>query len=96
MCGREGASVKAKVLLPLTTVIAHGTVPHLLCVSYEVSQTMARRMYRVFIETIQNKNGEEYMRTPTASDLKGICTLHRRVHEVSGMFGSLGCMLTKW
>jgi hypothetical protein len=95
MCGREGASIEAKVLLPLTA-IAHGTAPHLLCVNYQVSQTMARRMYRVFIETIQHVYGDEYMRTPTATDLKAICTLHRRVHGVSGMLGSLDCMLTKW
>ena len=95
MCGREGASLEAKVLLPLT-VVAHGTPPHLLCVNYQVSQTMARRVYRVFIETIQKIYGDEYMRMPTASDLKAICTLHRRVHRVSGMFGSLDCMLTKW
>jgi hypothetical protein len=40
------------------------------------------------------------MRTaPTATDLKAICTLHRRkVHGggVSGMLGSLDCILTKW
>ncbi len=49
------------------------------------------------IETIQKIYGDEYMRVPTASDLKAICTLHRRVHHrVSGMFGSLDCMLTKW
>jgi hypothetical protein len=99
MCGREGASVEAKVLLPLTA-IAHGIAPHLLCVNSQVlSQTMARRIYRVFIETMQQVyDGDEYMRTPTATDLKAIlCTLHRRVHGVSGtMLGSLDCMLTKW
>jgi hypothetical protein len=58
---------------------------------------MARKIYRVFIETIQRIYGDEYLRTPTASDLKAICTLHRRVHGVSGMLGSLDCcMLTKW
>jgi hypothetical protein len=96
MCGREGASLEAKILLPLTA-IAHGTAPHLLCMNYQVSQeAMARKMYRVFIETIQEVYGDEYMRTPTATDLKAICALHRRVHGVSGMLGSLDCMLTKW
>jgi hypothetical protein len=95
MCGREGVSLKAKVLLPLTA-IAHGTSPHCLCVNYQVSQAMARKMYRVFLETIQKIYGDEYTRTPTAKDLKAICTLHRRVHGVSGMLGSLDCMLTKW
>ncbi len=95
MCGRVGASLEAKILLPLT-VIAYGSAPHSLCVTYQVSQSMARKIYRVFIETIQKIYGDEYLRTPTASDLKAICTLHRRVHGVSGMIGSLDCMLTKW
>jgi hypothetical protein len=33
---------------------------------------------------------------PTAADLRVICALHQRVHGVSGMLGSLDCMLTKW
>jgi hypothetical protein len=95
MCGRVGASLEAKVLLPLTA-IAYGDAPHSLCVTYQVSQSMARKMYRVFLQTIQTIYGDEYMRTPTATDLKAICTLHRRVHGVNGMLGSLDCMLTKW
>ncbi len=54
-------------------------------------------MYRVFIETIQQVYGNEFMRTHTATDLNAICsTLHRSVHGVNGMLGSLDCMLTKW
>jgi hypothetical protein len=95
MCGRVGASLEAKVLLPLAA-IAYGDAPHSLCLTYQVSPSMARKIYRVFLHTIQNIYGCEYMRTPTATDLKAICTLHRRVHGVSGMLGSLDCMLTKW
>jgi hypothetical protein len=60
---------------------------------------MAIKIYRVFLETIQKINGDGYIRTPTPpTDLKAICTLHRRVHGVSGMLGSLlDCMLLpKW
>jgi hypothetical protein len=60
---------------------------------------MARKIYRVFLETIQKIYGDEYMRTPSTAttDLKkAICTLHKRVHGVSGMLGSLDCMVTKW
>jgi hypothetical protein len=64
MCGRVGPSLEAKVLLPLAA-IAYGAAPHFLCVTYQVSQSMARKMYRVFLETIQTIYGDEYMRTPT-------------------------------
>jgi Plant transposon protein len=38
----------------------------------------------------------EYLRSPTASDMAAINQLHRRVHSVDGMIGSLDCMHTYW
>ena len=35
-------------------------------------------------------------RRPTAHDIKNITTLHKAVHGVNGMFGSLDCMHTYW
>jgi Plant transposon protein len=42
--------------------------------------------------------GDEYMRLPTAEDIRNITALwHKRVHEVDGMHhGSLNCMHTYW
>ncbi len=33
---------------------------------------------------------------PSAADLRNIVALHKRVHGVDGMIGSLDCMQTKW
>jgi hypothetical protein len=38
--------------------------------------------------------GDEFMRLPTADDLKGLVALHKEMHGVPGMFGSLDCMHT--
>ncbi len=79
MCGRVGPSLEAKVLLPLATIAYGDHALHSLRVTYQVSQSrlwLARKIYRVFFETIQKIYGDEYMRTPTATDLKAICTLH--------------------
>jgi Plant transposon protein len=40
--------------------------------------------------------GEEYNRSPTTQDLVAINQLHRQVHGVEGMVGSLDCMNTYW
>lgn len=93
--GRVGASVEQKVLLPLHA-LAHGVAPHSLCSMFSVSPTMARRCYRNFCTAMQDVFGDEFMRLPTAADLKRIVALHKREHAVDGMFGSLDCMHVRW
>ena len=39
---------------------------------------------------------KEYLRIPTPADLKSLTKLHKAVHGVDGMFGSLDCMHTVW
>jgi Plant transposon protein len=38
----------------------------------------------------------EYLRVPDGNDLKNICALHKEVHGVNGMIGSLDCSHTYW
>ena len=38
----------------------------------------------------------EYLRLPTQSDVYSINQLHKQVHGVEGMIGSLDCMHTYW
>jgi hypothetical protein len=39
---------------------------------------------------------KEFLRLPTATDLKSIVKLHKSVHSVDGMIGSLDCTHTFW
>ena len=39
---------------------------------------------------------DEYLRLPTEADVKAVTRLHKNVHGVDGMFGSLDCMHTYW
>jgi hypothetical protein len=39
---------------------------------------------------------KEFLRLPTATDLKNIVKLHKSVHIVDGMIGSLDCTPTFW
>jgi hypothetical protein len=93
--GRIGASLEAKVLLPLKT-LAYGVAPHTFCDYFQMSVPMARECYKKFIDTVCHLYMAEYLGLPTAADVRNIVDLHRRVHGVEGMIGSLDCMQTKW
>jgi hypothetical protein len=93
--GRTGASMEAKVLLPLR-VLAYGDAPHNYCDYFQMSQSMARRCCREFNRMIPEIFADEYIRLPTAEDLQAVSGLHKVVHGVDGMFGSLDCMHTYW
>jgi len=57
---------------------------------------MARTCCREFDNAIKVSYLEEYLRVPTAGDLQSILKLHKSVHKVDGMFGSLDCSHTFW
>ena len=47
-------------------------------------------------QTIKLLYMEEYLRLPTPVDLKATIDLHKRVHGVDGMMGSIDCTHTYW
>jgi hypothetical protein len=97
MFGRMGASVEAKVLLPLKSLAYGGVAPHCFADYFQVSQPMARECVKQFIRVIiPYLYSQEFLRLPTPVDLKNITALHERVHGVPGMVGSLDCMQTRW
>jgi Plant transposon protein len=93
--GNEGASMEAKVLLPIRT-LAYGVGDHCFMDVYQMSPSMAQTCCTTFCRVIPQLFGEEYMRLPTAADLRAITALHKEVHGVDGMLGSLDCMHTYW
>ena len=95
MCGRVGASMEVKVLLPLRC-LAYGDAPHCFCSCFQVSISQSKEIYNRFLAKIYRIYKDEYLRLPTAADLKSVTTLHKAVHGVPGMIGSLDCMQTKW
>jgi hypothetical protein len=61
-----------------------------------MSPEMARKCCKEFDKAIKECYMKEYLRTPTPEDLKAICKLHKAVHKVDGLFGSLDCSHTYW
>lgn len=93
--GREGASIEARLLLPLKT-LAYGVAPKTFRDYFQMSKTQARECCNNFDATIKLLYEKEYLRVPTKADLKSITKLHKAVHGVDGLFGSLDCMHTVW
>jgi hypothetical protein len=79
--GRVGASLEAKILLPLKT-LAYGVAPHtLFCDYFQMSVPMARECYKQFLDTVCHLYMAEYLGLPSAADLRNIVALHsKRVH----------------
>ena len=93
--GTVGASLEAKLLLPLKT-LAYGVPPHTFQDYFQMSATLARDCCVQFDLGIKTLYQREYLRLPTKNDLKSLSNLHKHHHGVDGMFGSLDCMHTFW
>lgn len=93
--GRPSASLEVKLLHPLKT-LAFGVGHHCFRDYFQLSRTMARQCVLNFCRKIKELYRNEFLRLPTAVDLKSITNLHKAVHGVPGMFGSLDCMHVPW
>ena len=86
---------QAKILLPMKT-LSHGVAAYTFIDYFSMSETQARKCLSEYITSMTRCFAEEYLRTPTSSDLKSILALHQSKHAVQGMFGSLDCMHILW
>ena len=93
--GETGASLACRLLLPLKTM-AYGVPPHTFRDYFQMSTSLARECCIQFDMAIKRLYQKEYLRIPTTNDLKSICKLHKAVHGVDGMFGSLDCTHAIW
>lgn len=94
---RHNAQVStfARILYPLKT-LAHGTSRTAFEDYYQFSNTFAGECSKEFDLAIGALYTAEYLRRPTADDLKRIELLHFKQHGVRGMYGSLDCMHSMW
>lgn len=93
--GKPGASLEARLLLPIKC-LSFGVPPKAFSDCFQMSPTLAKDCYNNFNQVLTGLHKAEYLRVPTQADLKAINRLHRNVHGVHGMFGSLDCMHTYW
>ena len=93
--GKEGASLEARLLLPLKC-LSFGVPPKTFTDYFQMSPTLAKDCCNNFNAKLTTLYRKEYLRLPTKEDLHSINRLHRKVHGVNGMFGSLDCMHTYW
>ena len=91
----EQSSLEAKLLLPLKT-LAYGVPPHTFMDYFHMSPTHCNDCCKQFDLAIQLVYTKEFLRVPTAADLKAITRLHSSIHGVDGLLGSLDCTHTYW
>ena len=73
--GRIGASFEARLLLPLKS-LGYGVPPHTFRDYFQMSPTFARDCCRNYNKMIIKLYKKEYLRLPTAADVKAIFQLH--------------------
>ena len=61
-----------------------------------MSRTTARTCVKEFCLRVKQKYQGEYLRLAEPQDIQSIVRLHKDVHEVNGMYGSLDCMHVFW
>ena len=94
--GSRGASMEARILLPLKCM-GYGVPPHCFMDYFSMSSTLAKDCYNNFQDACVQLYLKEYLRKPTSHDLKAVMKLHQSVHMgMAGMMGSLDCMHTYW
>jgi Plant transposon protein len=94
-CRNPTASLEARLLLPLQC-LAFGCPSHTFCMYYQMSKTLAAKACKEFNKTFLSLYRKKYLKKPDQQDVLSIAELHREVHGVPGMFGSLDCMHTQW
>ena len=92
---KYGASVEARLLLPLKC-LAFGVSPKVFCSYFSINESTASMCCDKFDAEFRQLYFKEYLRRPTAANLKAISNLHLAVHGVPGMLGSLDCCHTHW
>lgn len=93
--GRKSSSIEARLLLPLKT-LAHGVGTHVFMDYFQMSPQLASECCRQFDNALWMCYAGDFLRLPTANDLFRIEKLHKAVHGVNGMFGSIDCTHTYW
>jgi hypothetical protein len=87
----------AKILFPLQ-MLANGTSPSAHQNYYQMGETTARRALKKLCRLIYQSDDlrERFFRKMTQLDAQNAANLHREVHGIEGMVGSLDCMHVGW
>ena len=91
----DQSSLEAQLLLPIKC-LAYGVPAHTFMDYFQMSREYARECCRQFDMAIKRIYAQEYLRLPSVADVKSIVKLHRAVHKVDGLIGSLDCSHTMW
>jgi hypothetical protein len=95
--GRYSIAPVAKVLM-LLKLVAFGCSPSAFLDYFQMSESTAQQCLLKFCQIISSDDDLQslYLRKMTRSDARRLSALHKTVHGVVGMIGSLDCMQVGW
>jgi hypothetical protein len=93
--GFSRTSIEARLLLPLKT-LAYGVPSHTFIDYFQISPQYASSCCKHFCKAVKLVYQNEFLRRPTQDDMKKIIRLHKVVHGVEGLMGSLDSTHTFW
>jgi hypothetical protein len=76
--------------------LAYGVPLHTFINYFQMFPEYARDCCKEFDKALKRIHMKEFLRLPSATDLKSIVKLHKSVHSVNGLLGSLDCTHTFW
>jgi hypothetical protein len=93
--GFSRTSIEARLLLPLKT-LAYGVPSRTFIDYFQMSPQYASSCCKHFYKAVKLVYQNEFLRHHTKDDMKKIIRLHKVVHGVDGLMGSLDCTHTFW
>lgn len=88
-------TVAAKIMIALKA-LGFGCSPRAFRAYFQMSGTLADVSYVTFCRQVPLLYTREYLQTPSSLDIGRILALHKRVHGVDGMLGSIDCTHVRW
>ena len=92
----NGPTPEAKMIMSSLRTLVFGTAPHVFNDYYPMSRSQSACCSEEFDRVMAALYKDEYLRSPTAADLKAINQLHKSQHVVHEIYGSLDCMHLRW
>ncbi|CAJ1969827.1 unnamed protein product [Cylindrotheca closterium] len=89
------ASIEARLLLALEC-LDYGVSAKSMATHYKMSANLAIQACKEFDNVIGELYEEEFLRVPTAEDLRNISKLHESKFGVKGLFAFLDCCHSQW
>lgn len=95
--GKKNITIDAKLLIALK-FLAYGCSVNTFLDYFQMGESTANKCVHEFVKTVSNSDllNSIYLRQMSRTNAKKVCDLHKTVHGIHGMVGSLDCLHIPW